>query len=221
MTRSILVFLALLSIAASAQENSITGRLIDSESKAPIANATVKKSGTSTVTNHLGYFQLNAAAGDTLVVSHQEYGELVLVTPAQTRFALALEKPKPAEVKIAPATGTEKLLRGSSAVYKASEVERTPVPVMGLEKFREEWAKSVEYPSDARKEKTQGTVEIYFVVNATGKIIDSGIEKGIGNGCENAALKAFRRMKAEWKPGLFNGQAVSVRMTMPYEFKLN
>jgi TonB family protein len=222
MNRFLILLFSALPFVTSAQDNAITGRLIDSGTKSAIANAVVKKGSTTTQTNHLGYFQLNAVAGDTLVVTHAEYGELVLLVPAQTRFALALDKiDNTGKVKPEPAAGLGKLLSGNNQVYAADQVDQKPTPLMGEDKFIEQWNKLVEYPKDAKRNKAEGTVEIYFVVDQSGKVVDSGVEKGIGKGFDGAALKAFRRTKAEWKPGILNGEAVNVRMTMPYRFKLS
>ena len=222
MIRRLIFLLICIPAIAFSQDNAVTGRLIDNATKAPIANATVKRGTSSTQTNHLGYFQLSAASGDTLIVTHQEYGELAVTVPAQTRFAIALDKVQ-ADGKVAakPAAGLDKLMTGNRAVYNANEVDKIPTPAMGEDRFLQEWAKSVASFKDDNSACGTGAVEIYFVVDAAGKIVDSGVEKGISKSCDSAALKAFRRTKVEWKPGLLDGLAVAVRRTISYNFGSN
>jgi len=81
-------------------------------------------------------------------------------------------------------------------------------------------ASALTYPEEAKKAGITGTVYITFVVEADGSISDAKVLRGIGHGCDEAALEAVRNMP-EWKPGMQRGKAVRVQFNMPIRFTLN
>ncbi len=105
-------------------------------------------------------------------------------------------------------------------IYSFMDVEETPEPEIGMAELYKKWSAGIKYPAEARKNGIEGRVFIYFVVDKAGEIIDTGIERGIGHGCDDAALEAFKKTKLKWKPGIKDGQNVKVRMVMPFVFKL-
>lgn len=80
-------------------------------------------------------------------------------------------------------------------------------------------AENVEYPPLARENNIQGRVTVQFVVDENGKIIDVKVLKGIGWGCDEAALKVVNSMP-RWKPGKQRNKAVRVRFVIPIRFVL-
>jgi protein TonB len=76
------------------------------------------------------------------------------------------------------------------------------------------------YPRDARELGITGTVYISFVVDEKGHIVDLGIARGIGGGCEGEALRVTSIMPT-WTPGKQGGIAVRVHFTMAVKFELN
>jgi len=79
--------------------------------------------------------------------------------------------------------------------------------------------KSLKYPDSARVLGIQGTVYVSFIVNKTGQVEQSMIERGIGGGCDEAALKLVQSMPY-WIPGKLRSKDVNVRMVLPIKFKL-
>lgn len=75
------------------------------------------------------------------------------------------------------------------------------------------------YPNEARKNKIEGKVVIQFIINEDGTCSDFKVVKGIGHGCDEAAVEAFKKMP-KWKPGLVNGKPVKFRSQMAYDYKL-
>ena len=53
-------------------------------------------------------------------------------------------------------------------------------------KFLEE---NLRYPPEALDKKIEGEVEVIFVVNGLGKVIEAKVTKGIGYGCDEEALR--------------------------------
>lgn len=79
--------------------------------------------------------------------------------------------------------------------------------------------KNHEYPEEARKNKIEGKVVVQFIINEDGTCSDFEVIKGIGYGCDEAAVEAFKKMP-KWKPGLVNGKPVKVLSRMGYNYKL-
>lgn len=93
-------------------------------------------------------------------------------------------------------------------------VERMPELIGGIENLQ----KSIVYPDIAKKAGIEGRVYVQFVIDEHGNVHDPVVVRGIGGGCDEAAIAAVK--KAHFKPGLQRGRPVKVRYTMPIVFKL-
>lgn len=81
-------------------------------------------------------------------------------------------------------------------------------------------AENLVYPEMAMNKRIQGTVYITFVVEKDGSIENIRILRGIGSGCDEAAVSAVKMMP-KWKPGMQDGKAVRVQFNMPIKFSLS
>ena len=95
-------------------------------------------------------------------------------------------------------------------------VEQEPSPGFDIAAYLKQ---NVQYPEEATNKKTQGTVIVKFIVNQNGKIYDCRVIKGVGNGCDEEAVRIVKNMP-HWKPGKQNGKPVKVYFTLPIIFKL-
>lgn len=77
----------------------------------------------------------------------------------------------------------------------------------------------VKYPDIAVNMNIEGTVYISFIVRKDGTTSDVTVIKGLGGGCNDAALAAFEKQK-NWVPGHYKGRPVSQRMVLPIKFML-
>ncbi|HKJ44697.1 MAG TPA: energy transducer TonB [Balneolales bacterium] len=93
-------------------------------------------------------------------------------------------------------------------------VERMPKLIGGLDNFQ----KTVEYPKLAKEAGIEGRVYVKFVINEKGNVVNPKVVRGIGGGCDQAAIEAVK--KAKFVPGLQRGKPVKVWYTMPIYFKL-
>lgn len=78
--------------------------------------------------------------------------------------------------------------------------------------------KRVTYPEIAKKAGVEGTVFLQFIVDEQGNVVDPIVMRGIGAGCDEAALKAIRT--AKFKPGRQRGKPVKVKFSLPVRFRL-
>jgi protein TonB len=93
-------------------------------------------------------------------------------------------------------------------------VEKQPELVGGLAKLQ----RSIVYPEIARKAGIEGRVFVQFVVDERGRVNNPKVIRGIGGGCDEAAIAAVQ--KAKFKPGMQRGRPVKVQYSLPIVFKL-
>jgi TonB family protein len=80
-------------------------------------------------------------------------------------------------------------------------------------------SKNIKYPENASREHISGKVFTSFVVSKTGEIKDVKVEKGIGYGCDEEAVRVIRNMP-NWQPALQDGKPVNSKFTLPIVFSL-
>jgi len=93
-------------------------------------------------------------------------------------------------------------------------VEETPEPIGGIEAIQ----KKIVYPEIAKRAGVQGRVFIKAFVNEVGDVVKAEVIKGIGAGCDEAAVAAV--MQTKFKPGKQRGKSVKVQVSIPIVFKL-
>jgi len=93
-------------------------------------------------------------------------------------------------------------------------VEQMPELIGGIQSLQEK----VEYPELARRAGIEGRVIIQFIVNEKGEVENPRVLRGIGGGCDEAALKVVKQ--AKFKPGMQRGRPVRVQYSLPIVFKL-
>ena len=99
-------------------------------------------------------------------------------------------------------------------------VEEQPEPMGGMEAFYAYVGENLEYPRRAILNRTVGKVFLQFIVERDGKIGNVKVLKGIGDGCDEEAVRVIKSAPA-WKPGKQRGRPVRVRIIVPVAFKLN
>ena len=104
--------------------------------------------------------------------------------------------------------------------YMSSDVDKAPTPKGGMAKLHSKWIKKVKYPEEVREKGVQGKVNVYIIVDEKGKIIEYGVEEGIGLEFDEAALGGFKKTKLIWEPGIKDGKKVKVKLVIPFTFKL-
>jgi protein TonB len=113
---------------------------------------------------------------------------------------------------------TEKDIDRTGEVFTI--VEKGALPTKGITAFYEELGNLLEYPEQARKMGVEGKVFVEFIVNKDGRLSDFKVLKGIGAGCDNAALEAMRKINP-WIGATHEGTPVRQRMVLPITFKLD
>ena len=103
------------------------------------------------------------------------------------------------------------------SVYNQPEV--MPEFPGGMEAMMKYLSENIKYPEMAKQKNTQGKVLVTFVVEKNGSISDVKVAKGIGDGCDEEAVRVISAMP-KWKPGMQNGKKVRVSFAIPISFRL-
>jgi protein TonB len=117
-----------------------------------------------------------------------------------------------AQMEAPPPPKEEKKVEEEPTYFVA--VEEMPEPIGGIKGIQEK----IVYPEIAKRAGVEGKVYILAFVDETGKVTKAQVLKGIGAGCDEAALKAVEETK--FKPGKQRGKPVKVQVSIPIVFKL-
>lgn len=93
-------------------------------------------------------------------------------------------------------------------------VEEMPEPIGGIAGIQQK----IIYPEIAKRAGVQGRVFVKAFVNEIGDVNKVELIRGIGAGCDEAAMEAVKGTK--FKPGKQRGKPVKVQVTVPVLFKL-
>jgi len=96
----------------------------------------------------------------------------------------------------------------------AAFAEVMPEPVGGMSAI----VKKISYPETARKNGIEGKVYVLVMVNEKGGVDEVKVIRGIGAGCDEAAVKAVKDTK--FTPGKNKGVSIKVKLSLPIAFKL-
>ena len=98
-------------------------------------------------------------------------------------------------------------------------VEQMPQFPGGLQEMMKFIQKNLHYPTIAQETGTEGRVTCQFVVGPDGSIRNVTVLRGVDPYLDKEAVRVIQSMP-KWIPGKQNGQAVSVKYTVPIMFKL-
>ena len=110
--------------------------------------------------------------------------------------------------------------RGSTGMEPAGEADVMPEPEEGLQGFLSYIGNNIRYPEEARKQGIQGKVFIRFIITKEGSIANVEVEKGIGFGLDEEAVRVISSYDKKWKPGMSEGNAVNTKMVIPVAYAL-
>ena len=102
---------------------------------------------------------------------------------------------------------------GKEELYKPF-AQVMPEPKDGLQSVYSK----IKYPAEAQKAGVQGKVYLLVYINENGGVDDVKVLRGIGAGCDEAAVDAVK--STQFNPGKDNGVAVKVKLSLAITFKL-
>jgi protein TonB len=129
-----------------------------------------------------------------------------------SEFEVSKESGTQTDVKVEPPKVEVKKEVVDETYYVA--VDMMPEPSGGIEAIQ----KKIIYPPNARRDKVEGKVIIKAFIDESGSVRRAEVIKGIGSGCDEAAIAAV--MSSRFRPGKMNGKVVKVQMTISLVFRL-
>ena len=128
--------------------------------------------------------------------------EDIEIDDTEIDFEAEMEAPPPVEKKVE-----------EEPTYFVA-VEEMPSPIGGIVAIQ----KKIKYPEIAKRAGVEGKVYVLAFVNEQGIVTKAQVIKGIGAGCDEAALNAV--LKTKFTPGKQRGKPVKVQVSIPILFKL-
>lgn len=104
--------------------------------------------------------------------------------------------------------------------YDVSMVNPIPQFPGGQAQLTKFLQSNLHYPAVAREKKIQGTAYVSFFVEKDGSLRNIEIKQGLGNGCDEEALRLVKSFPA-WTPGMLNGNIVTTYYVLSIPFQLN
>jgi protein TonB len=102
---------------------------------------------------------------------------------------------------------------------KEIKLKHPPTYPGGLTVLYQFLNENIKYPAMAQENNVQGEVKVSFTVEKNGDITNVAIEKGLGYGIDQEAIRVVKLMK-KWNPGKLKGKPISVSYSLPINFSL-
>ena len=111
---------------------------------------------------------------------------------------------------------------GKETVYTQATVDKRATFLHGDEgQFLNRWVYDyIKYPDSAIRNGIEGRVIAEFIVGSDGKVRDVEIVRGLDDEIDAQGVKVILA-SPKWKPAILRGKEVSVRVSVPVEFKLS
>lgn len=111
----------------------------------------------------------------------------------------------------------EKREKGNQEIYVVVE-EMPTFRGKGMDEFEKYIRETMRYPAEARKQGIEGTVQVSFIVDTDGRLSDVTVIRSANPLLDTEALRVVKS-SPEWKPGLQNGKAVKVQLSVSVRFR--
>jgi periplasmic protein TonB len=104
--------------------------------------------------------------------------------------------------------------------FKEIRPEQAPAFIGSYTVLYRFFGTTLRYPAEARRFGVEGKVFISVVITKDGRIIDEKVEKGLGYGLDEEALRVIQEIPDEWAPGIVNGEPTDMKILIPIFFRL-
>ncbi len=194
----------------------LKGRVISSEDKSavPGTNVIIKNTSTAITTDVDGNFQLEVPENQNEVVfsSIGYQTKEKKITAADSNLTVVLEPDVEAL--------SEVVVIGYGAQKKEDVTGITRAqPSAGYAAYKSYLKENLQYPQAARENNIEGVVKVAFEVSPTGKLQDFSIQKSLGYGCDEEAIRLIKEGPG-WKAATSGGEAVSQNITVKVRFSM-
>lgn len=143
-----------------------------------------------------------------------------VVAPSDSATVAKAKRKKKGQTSVsALIADNAKMVKDKNGVY--NRAEKAPEYPGGQTALANYINSNLTYPQSAVDNGTSGTVQVTFIVDEHGKIVNPQVTSGkqLGDGLADETLVALYKMPL-WTPGTVNGKKVKTRMTLPVTFEL-
>lgn len=207
-------------VSNPAEKTKLKMKVVDEKGK-PIIAATVLVANTTngTITDENGNFTLEVGTGQSIQVAYIGMSTVTMsvkdcLKKADQTIVLTESDTKKDVKVVAPA-----LQAVTSDGQTFSVVEQMPEYPGGMRAGLEFMARNLRYPAKAREAGKQGRVIVQFVVRKDGSLSDFKVLRPVDPWLDAEAIRVISTMP-KWKPGMQDGNPVSVKFTLPVTFML-
>ncbi len=168
--------------------------------------------------------KIHASGQEVVTIEEVEHTRQITKAPPPPRPAIPIEAPSDEILEDVDLTSSELDITQEVAAPPPQQgdeddqyfvaVEDMPQIIGGVEAL----VRVLEYPEIALRAQVQGRVFVLAFVNEKGEVTKTELVKGIGAGCDEAALAAVR--KVLFIPGKQRGLPVKVRVSVPVLFRI-
>ncbi|MEX1138218.1 MAG: energy transducer TonB [Bacteroidota bacterium] len=167
---------------------------------------------------------IRASGQEIVTIEEVEHTRQIIKAPPPPRPAIPIEAPSDEVLEDVELTSSELDVAQEVAPPPPQStdddeqyfvaVEDMPQIIGGVEAL----ARVLEYPEIALRAQVQGRVFVLAFVNEKGDVTKTELLKGIGAGCDEAALIAVRKIR--FIPGKQRGLPVKVKVSVPVMFRI-
>jgi len=168
---------------------------------------------------------IRASGQEIVTIEEVEHTRQITKAPPPPRPAIPIEAPSDEVLEDVDLTSSELDISeevappppqsaGDEDEHYFVAVEDMPQIIGGVEAL----VRVLEYPEIALRAQVQGRVYVLAYVNEKGDVTKTELLKGIGAGCDEAALSAVRKIR--FVPGKQRGLPVKVKVSVPVLFRI-
>lgn len=150
-----------------------------------------------------------------------DYGQMERLSEYVSAMAEALSNREERILSVAR-RGEVAVKADKEKIYTQNNVEKRATFLHGDEgQFLNRWVyEYIKYPDSAIRNGIEGRVIADFIVDGKGKVTQVEIVRGLDDEIDAQVVKVIKA-SPKWKPATIGGKPVSVRISVPVEFKLS
>lgn len=95
-----------------------------------------------------------------------------------------------------------------------------PIYLGGNDKFMNDQAYNITYPSEALKHDITGKVYVSFTLDKSGKTSNYHVKKPLGYGLDEESIRFLKSVSENWIPAIQNNKAVTTEITCLIKYNL-
>jgi len=172
--------------------------------------------------------KLAKATKDNYQMVSSDYEKGQMVDGSRVGIWQYFDQPGELALKVDYSTGELLYIQADSSAYvikKNDQYERCQVDIAprfigSMNTFYSTLGKEVQFPMDAVRQSTVGTMHILFEIDTVGLIDNYEIINDLGHGCAEEVMVALQKLPNVWVPASLGGKKYRARFAIPLTFTI-